>query len=164
MARFYFIESTTIRSHTEGKLKKQESVKYRYSNYPTEQPSKAEKRQKLKGREWNISLRKGPQRRFPRKCIENTFSLIQSTFKSLEMHSKRRYKSCICSVVLGQLESFRNYLGPQYYFPENFRCTFRFYESENFSDSSLHRIFESENFKCPFSMKNRLTWGLKCES
>ena len=23
------------------------------------------------------------------------------------MHSKRRYKSCICSVVLGRLESFR---------------------------------------------------------
>ena len=138
MARFYFIESTTIRSHTEDK--KQESVKYRYSNYPTEQPSKAEKRQKLKGRDWNIGLRRGTQRRFPRKCFENTFSLIQSIFKSLEMHSKRRYKSCICSVVLGQLESFRNYLGhsgPQYYFPENFRCAFRFYESENFSDSSL---------------------------
>ena len=80
------------------------------------------------------------------------------------MHSKRRYKSCICSVVLGQLESFRNHLGPQYYFPENFRCNFRFYESENFSDSSLHRIFESENFRFPFSTKNRLTWGLKCEN
>ena len=81
------------------------------------------------------------------------FALIQSTFKSLEMHSKRCYKSCICSVVLGQLESFRNHLGPQYYFPENFRCNFRFYESENFSDSSLHRIFESENFRYPFSSK-----------
>ena len=106
---------------------------------------------------------RGTQRRFPPKCIENTFSLIQSTFRSLEMYSKRRYKSCICSVVLGQLESFRNHLGPQYYFPENFRCNFRFYESENFSDSSLHRIFESENFRFPFSTKNRLTWGLKCE-
>ena len=103
------------------------------------------------------------QRRGPPKCIENTFSLIQCTFKSLEMHCKRRYRSCICSVVLGELESFRNYLGPQYYFPENFRCNFRFYESENFSDSSLHRIFESENFRFPFSTKNRLTWGLKCE-
>ena len=110
-----------------------------------------------------VHLSGGTQQRFPPKCIENTFSLIHSTFKSLEMHSKWRYKSCICSVVLGQLESFRNYLGPQYYFPENFRCNFRFYESENFSDSSLHRIFESENFRFPFSTKNRLTWGLKCE-
>ena len=31
-------------------------------------------------------------------------------FRSLEMHSKRCYKICICSVILGQLiiESFRN--------------------------------------------------------
>ena len=79
-----------------------------------------------KGRRvWNISLSRGTQRRFPPKWIENTFSLFQSTFKYLEMHSKRRYKSCICSVVLGQLESFRSTLGPQYYFPENFRCNFR---------------------------------------
>ena len=27
------------------------------------------------------------------------------------MHSKRRYKICICSVILGELESFRNYKG-----------------------------------------------------
>ena len=25
------------------------------------------------------------------------------------MHSKRRYKICICSVILGELEAFRNY-------------------------------------------------------
>ena len=54
---------------------------------------------------------RGTQRWFPPKCIENTFQAIQSTFRSLEMHSKRRYKICICSVVLGQLESFRNYKG-----------------------------------------------------
>ena len=66
-------------------------------------------------------------------------------------------KKCVVVVV-------RNYLGPRYYFPENFRCNFRFYESENFSDSSLHRIFESENFRFPFSTKNRLTWGLKCKN
>ena len=97
------------------------------------------------------------------KVMNQNFKTNQSTFKSLEMHPKRRYKSCICSVVLGQVESFRNYLGPQYYFPENFRCNLRFYESENFSDSSLHRTFESENFRFPFSTKNGLTWGLKCE-
>ena len=31
-----------------------------------------------------------------------------------------------------------------YYFPGNFRRNFKFYESENFSDSSLNRTFESE--------------------
>ena len=50
-----------------------------------------------------------------------------------------------------------------FYFPENFRCNFKFYESENFSDSNLYRIFECENFRFPFSTNNRLTWVLKCD-
>ena len=52
---------------------------------------------------------RGTQRRFPPKCIENTFVAIQSTFKSLEKHSKRRCKICICSAIPGELESIRNY-------------------------------------------------------
>ena len=32
-------------------------------------------------------------------------------FRSLEMNSKWRYKICICSVILGELESFRNNKG-----------------------------------------------------
>ena len=33
-----------------------------------------------------------------------------SIFRPLEMHSKWRYKIiCICSVILGELQSFRNY-------------------------------------------------------
>ena len=89
-------------------------------------------------------------------------STEQKTFLGSHSYWETCYQ-VTCS-VLGQLESFRNYLRPQYHFPENFRCNFRFYESENFSDSSLHRIFESENFRFPFSTKNRLTWGLKCEN
>ena len=54
--------------------------------------------------------------------------------------------------------------GLQYYFPENnFRCNLKFYEGENFSDSSFHRIFESENFRFPFSVKNSLIRGVKCK-
>ena len=34
------------------------------------------------------------------------------------MHSKRRYKICVCSVVLGELESFRNYKGFSIIFPQ----------------------------------------------
>ena len=33
-----------------------------------------------------------------------------------------------------------------------------FYESKNFSDSSVHHILESENFSFPFSERNWLTW------
>ena len=35
--------------------------------------------------------------------------------------------------------------------------------SKNFSDSSVHRIFKLENSRFPFSMKNSLTWELKCK-
>ena len=43
----------------------------------------------------------------------------QSTFRSLEiMYSKRRYKICICSVILGELESFRNNKGLSIIFPK----------------------------------------------
>ena len=39
------------------------------------------------------------------------------------------------------------------YFPETVRGNFKFYEGENFSDYSFHRIFESENFRFPFCEK-----------
>ena len=106
----------------------------------------------------------GTERRFPPKCIENTFKAIRSTFRSLEMHSKRRHKICICSVALEQLESSRNYKGFGIIFSKILDAI-KFYEKQNFSDSSLRRIFESKNFRFPFSSKNSLTctWGLKCE-
>ena len=76
------------------------------------------------------------------------------------MHSKRRYKVCICSVILGQLESFRNYKG---------FCVIKLHEGQHFSDSSLHQMFESEKFRFFFlSTKNSLTCtlgarGFSCE-
>ena len=45
-----------------------------------------------------------------------------------------------------------------FYFPENFSYNLKFYESDIFCDSSLYRIFGSENFRFPFSTKNSLTW------
>ena len=50
------------------------------------------------------------------------------------MHSKRRYKICIGSVILGELESFRNYGS---IFAEILDAK-PYFESENFSDSSFH--------------------------
>ena len=40
----------------------------------------------------------------------------RSTFTSVEMHSKRRYK--ICSAILRELESFRNYEEFRIIFPK----------------------------------------------
>ena len=62
------------------------------------------------------------------------------------MHSKRRYKICIFSVILGEMESFRNYKDFGTIFPISLDAIWR----EIFSDSSLRRIFESENFNFPF--------------
>ena len=45
----------------------------------------------------SISSPRGTQPRFPPKRIEKSSQVIQSPFRSLEMHSKRRYKICICS-------------------------------------------------------------------
>ena len=76
------------------------------------------------------------------------------------MHSKRRYKIFICSVILGELKSFRNYNGFSFIFA---KISGAVYESESFSDSSLHHILESENLRFPFSNKNSVTWVVKYE-
>ena len=70
------------------------------------------------------------------------------------MHSKRRYKICIWPVILGELEAFRNYKG----FSD---ILLLIYESDDFSYSPLHHIFESKNFSFP--TKITLTQGGKYE-
>ena len=78
----------------------------------------------------------------------------QSTFRSLEIHSYRRYKIYICSVILWQLESFRNYQGFSIIFPKILDASF-----------TKVRIFflESENFSFPFYLKNSFIRGVKCK-
>ena len=49
-----------------------------------------------------FSYIRGTQRQFPPKYIENFFSAIQNTFRSVEIHSKWRYKICICLVIQGE--------------------------------------------------------------
>ena len=55
--------------------------------------------------------------------------------------------------------AFSKFQGLQYGFPQHFRCNLTFNETENFSDSSLHDLFESENVRFPFSVKHSLTVG-----
>ena len=49
---------------------------------------------------------RGTQRQFPSKYVENTFQAIQSTFRSLEMHSKQHYKSLTVWSSQGNLSLF----------------------------------------------------------
>ena len=63
---------------------------------------------------------RGSQRGFPPKKTLNILLGYpdQSIFRSLEMHSKWRYKICICSVILADLESFRSYKDISIIFPK----------------------------------------------
>ena len=58
-----------------------------------------------------VAARVFSQQRFPPKYIGIVFYAIQSTLRYLEMHSKGRYKICICSVILGEFWPLRNYKG-----------------------------------------------------
>ena len=80
------------------------------------------------------------------------------------MDFKRRYKICICSVILVELASFLNYKGWSIIFLKILDENWTYYESETFSDTKRYHIFESENLRFLFSTKNRLTWDVKCEN
>ena len=63
------------------------------------------------------------------------------------MQAKRRCKICICSVILGELESFRNYKGLSIIFPKILDEIWRITKVRHLiSDSSPRHIFESEKF------------------
>ena len=69
---------------------------------------------------------RGNQRQFPPKCIETPFQAIQSTFRSLGMYSKWRYKICLYSVILREFEAFRNFKGYSVIFPKSLDVIERF--------------------------------------
>ena len=60
----------------------------------------------------NVINAREPDDGFPLNALESFFRLSRvTTLRSLEMHSKWRYKICTCLVILEELESFRNYKG-----------------------------------------------------
>jgi len=108
-------------------------------------------------------LNRGTQRWFPTKYIENTFKAIQSTLSYLEMHSKRSYKSCIFSVILGELEPFRNYQGLRVIFPKIVGGIWRKTKVRHFLILSAITFLTVKILGSFFSTKNSLTWEVKCE-
>ena len=81
------------------------------------------------------------------------------------MHSKRRYKISICSVILGKLNTFfQNCNGFSIIFAKNFRCYLARYENENLFDSSVRHILNPSILGFLFSTKNSLAWGPFLES
>ena len=61
------------------------------------------------------------------------------------------------TVILEELRSVFEITGASVLLFRNFSCNLTFYESENFSGSSLHHILESEKFRWPFFKKNIVT-------
>ena len=73
------------------------------------------------------------------------------------MHSKRRYKICICSVILGELEAFRNYKGASVLFPKLLYAIERFTKVRIFLISLSITLLNSKILGFLFSTKISLT-------
>ena len=80
------------------------------------------------------------------------------------MHSKRHYNNCICSVIQGELEPFRNHKGLNIIFPKNFRCNLTYYDSETFLIPLSIAFLNPKMLGFLFSTKNSVTWEVKCEN
>ena len=81
------------------------------------------------------------------------------------IHSKWCYKICICFVILGELECFRNYKGLSITFPKISDAMWRITKWDIFwfLDSPSH--FWIRKFRVSFfPKKNGLPWEVKCES
>ena len=78
-------------------------------------------------------------------------------FRSLEMHSKRRYKICTCSVIREELvsESFRNYkAGFSIIFPKTLDAISPITKDRTFLIPLSITFLNRKNFRFPFFMKN----------
>ena len=79
------------------------------------------------------------------------------------MHSKRHYKICICSVILGQLQFFRNYQGFSIIFPKILDAIWRITKERIFLIPRSITFLSPKILGFLFSTKNTLTWGVNCE-
>ena len=91
-----------------------------------------------------------PNDTFILNTLKTLFRLSKSTLRSLEIHSKWSYKICICSLILGEFEFFER-TRASVFFSSKFQVpliiTVTNYENENFTDSSLHHIYELKKKK-----------------
>ena len=60
------------------------------------------------------------------------------------------YMDVLLRSRVGEFKSFGNYKGLGIMFPKILDAILTYYERGTFSDSSLHLIFEFENFRFPF--------------
>ena len=105
-----------------------------------------------------------PNDGFVLNTLKTLFRLSSVAFRCLEMNSKPRYKICVCSVIPGERESFRDYQVFSIIFPKILDAMWRI-RKERFL-FLIHLSFTFFNPKILhflFSSNNNLTWGVKCE-
>ena len=117
---------------------------------------------------WEWQHSRATQRRFP-KFTENTFSVrTQSTLRCLEVHSKRRYKICTCSVILGK--DFSKLQRASFLFSCNNvsrQWEFSWFLSQSHNDTDFYRLITPGNelkvnkYTRKESVEKILLWNLK---
>ena len=95
--------------------------------------------------------------------LKTFFQAIQSSFRFLEIHSKRRYKLCIRSIILGHFESFRNFKGFSIIFPKVLDAVYRFTKVGIFLIPTSITFLSPKILYFLFLRKNSITTGVKCE-
>ena len=80
------------------------------------------------------------------------------------MHSNRRYKICICSVILGERQSFRNDKGLSIIFRKFLDEILRITKEIYFLILNAITFLYPKSLSSLFSTKNSLTWEVKCEN
>ena len=78
------------------------------------------------------------------------------------MHSKRRHKICVCSVIRRELESFRNYKGFSIIFWKILDAIQRITKVRIFLIPLSITYLNPKISAFPFLTKNSLTWDVKC--
>ena len=79
------------------------------------------------------------------------------------MCCKRRYNICTCSVILGELKSFRNYKGFRTFSPKILEANKVITKVKNFQIPLSIIFLNPKILGSLFCMENSPTWGVKCE-
>ena len=102
----------------------------------------------------SLSLAGAPDDGFLLNALKSLFRVPRVLLDlQTEMHSKRRYKICICSVILGELEASRNYKGVSVLFPKLLYAIERFTKVRIFLISLSITLLNSKSLGFLFSTK-----------
>ena len=108
---------------------------------------------------WNIKFYLEQQGHPTKVCYKAWKTLFRLSrvplIRSLEKHSKRRYKILFCSAILGELESFQNYKGFSISFPKILGAIYRFPKVRIFLIALSITFQNPKSYRCPFSTTNR---------